>query len=119
MIQNKKHQRALTRLRVSSHKLNVELGRHSRPPVPRTERICNFCDVNEIDDEIHFMIKCKFHDEARSSLLNEIINYQYISDNLSPETLFQCIMTSKNEKVLSAIAKFIYVGFQKRDNCPG
>ena len=44
-IRNKKHQRALTRLRVSSHKLNIELGRHSRPPIPRDERVCQFCDA--------------------------------------------------------------------------
>ena len=39
-IRNKKHQRALTRLRVSSHKLNIELGRHWRPSIPRDERVC-------------------------------------------------------------------------------
>ena len=29
-VRNKRHQRALTQLRVSSHKLNIEVGKHSR-----------------------------------------------------------------------------------------
>ena len=39
-VRDKNHQRALTRLRVSSHKLNIEDGRHARPYVPRQQRLC-------------------------------------------------------------------------------
>ena len=34
-MKNKNYQRALTRLRVSAHKLNIEIGRHRRPYIPR------------------------------------------------------------------------------------
>ena len=33
-VRNKRYQRALTRLRVSSYKLNIEVGKHSRPYIP-------------------------------------------------------------------------------------
>ena len=85
-LNNKKHQRALTRLRVSSHKLNIELGRHSRPPIPRANRLCNFCNSKEVDDEIHFLTKCEFHSEARYHMFDEIQRHQHVSQNLSPET---------------------------------
>ena len=69
-LDKKKHQRAFTRLRVSSHKLTIELGRYSRPPIPRANRLCNFCNSKEVDDEIHFLTKCEFHSEARYPLKN-------------------------------------------------
>ena len=115
-LNNKKNQRALTRLRVSSHKLNIELGRHSRPPIPRANRLCNFCNSKEFDDEIHFLTKCEFHSEARYHMFDEIQRHQHVSQNLSPENLYQCVMTSKSDKVLVAIAKFTYFGFKRRDN---
>ena len=115
-LNNKKHQRALTRLRVRSHKLNIELGRHSRPPIPRANRLCNFCNSKEVDDEIHFLTKYEFHIETRYHLFDEIQRHQHISHNLSPENLYQCVMTSKSDKVLATIAKFTYFGFKRRDN---
>ena len=115
-LNNKKHQRALTRLKVSSHKLNIELGRHSRPPIPRANRLCNFCNSKEVDDEIYFLTKCEFHSETRYHMFDEIQRHQHINHNLSPENLYQCVMTSKSEKVLAAIAKFTYFGFKRRDN---
>ena len=34
------HRRAISQLRVSSHRLAIETGRHSKPPVPAADRIC-------------------------------------------------------------------------------
>ena len=41
----------ITKFRLSSHKLNIERGRYSRPKVAREERICKFC--NEVESESH------------------------------------------------------------------
>ena len=71
-VKNKNVQQALTRLRVSSHNLLIERGRLFRPVIPRGERICKFCSLNEIDDEIHFLSKCSFHDSERISLIENV-----------------------------------------------
>ena len=113
-VENKKHQRALTRLRVSSHKLHIELGRHVRPPIPPTDRLCQFCNSREIDDEVHFLITCEFHGENRNSLLADISHLCCLDWNSSPQNKFECIMKSKNKSVLAAVAKFVYNGFKKR-----
>jgi hypothetical protein len=49
---------ALTKLRVSGHKLRVETGRYSRPVIPRDQRICVRCDSARVDDECHFLADC-------------------------------------------------------------
>ena len=47
---------ALSRLRMSSHRLEVETGRWVKPvPVPLNERQCTVCHV--LEDEYHFVLE--------------------------------------------------------------
>ena len=109
------HQQALTRLRVSSHNLHIERGRHCRPITPRNERLCNFCSLDQVDDEKHFLMACKFHSAERQSLLEVIIPILKLDRESHTTELFLSIMGSKEKTVLQALAKFVYGGFQKRD----
>ena len=34
----------------------IELGRHNN--IPRNERKCTLCNLNDIEDEFHFVLKC-------------------------------------------------------------
>ena len=70
-ILNKRHQQAMARLRVSSHKLEIELGRHSRPHIPKDERLCTFYKQKEIGDEVHFLMTCDFLALERDHLFRE------------------------------------------------
>ena len=119
-VRDKNHQRALTRLKVSSHKLNIEAGRHARPYVHRQQRLCLYCDSLELDDEIHFLLRCNFHSEARYSFIRKIAEHLPVQLETVPHTeLFIDIMTSKNTDVLNAVAKFVYLEFKRRELCPG
>ena len=60
---NWKYRTALAKLRLSSHSLNIESGRHHG--VPREERKCIYCKLNDIDDEFHFTFKCPLYSELR------------------------------------------------------
>ena len=63
-----KHRRAITKLRLSSHHLNIETGRWRRPnPVPRAERRCRTCDV--VEDEYHFLFECTLYKESFTQVL--------------------------------------------------
>ena len=114
-VRNKRYQRALTRLRVSSHKLNIEVGRHSRPYIPRHQRFCLYCDTGEIDNEIHFLLKCPFHSAGRFSLLQEIVHYLPLQSKPDHRDMFINIMTSKNQMILNALGKFVYEEFKRRE----
>ena len=115
-IPNKRHQQAMARLRVSSHKLEIELGRHSRPYIPRDERLCTFCKQKEIGDEVHFLMTCDFLALERDHLFREISPLLNISDRVDTNHNFKLIMSSRNPDVLTPLGKYIHVGFQKREN---
>ena len=50
--------KCLSKLRMSSHSLEIEIGRHKNPKVPVDQRICNKCVLNVIEDEFHFLVIC-------------------------------------------------------------
>ena len=56
MLDNFKHRQAISKMRLSSHKLNIEKGRYTG--VPRNDRKYELCNKNDIEDEYHFMIVC-------------------------------------------------------------
>ena len=49
-------------------------------------------------------------------MFDEIQRHQHIGNDVSPANLYQCVMTSKSDKVLTAIAKFANFGFTRRYN---
>ena len=54
----------ITKIGESTHKLAIEIGRYSKPPVPASERFCNCCK-NKVEDEIHFVLYCPLYQEIR------------------------------------------------------
>ena len=64
--------KAIAKLRCSNHQLEIEKGRHRN--TPREERICKTCADNSIEDEDHFLLKCRLYDHLRTE-------YQIPSDD--------------------------------------
>ena len=60
----------LVKLRGGTNRLRIEKGRYTNEPV--NERLCVFCERNEIEDEKHFMLKCEAYKEAREKLWTDI-----------------------------------------------
>ena len=72
IIPDTRWMKALSKLRMSSHMLEIERGRHVKPQkLPLGQRICQRCTSNSADDEIHFLITCSYFATQRTSLLAE------------------------------------------------
>ena len=48
------YKKCLTQFRVSAHRLEIESGRYKKKTV--SERICKFCNLNTVEDEVHFYV---------------------------------------------------------------
>ena len=56
---------ALTQLRVSSHRLEIETGRWTKPnKIIRENRKCSV-----LEDEYHFMFECKLYNDLRKKYI--------------------------------------------------
>jgi hypothetical protein len=56
---------AVARFALSCHDLAIEAGRRSRPSIPRSQRLCPFCEGAEREDEQHFLLECPTYDALR------------------------------------------------------
>ena len=110
-VKNNKYRICLTKFRVSSHRLRIEVGRHQRPKLPLEQRICTFCNANEIDDEVHLVKNCQFHNEERRILLNKI---QRHFNSINHEDMLTPLVQSDCFEVQNAFGKFLYSCFYNR-----
>ena len=56
LVREFKYRNTLTKIRSSSHLLEIERGRHTKPKTPRNNRLCLNCKT--IEDERHFVMEC-------------------------------------------------------------
>ncbi|MCU7801014.1 MAG: hypothetical protein KZQ70_12965 [gamma proteobacterium symbiont of Lucinoma myriamae] len=105
-VQNNNHRIALSRLRCSAHKLVIEEGRYRN--IEKDMRLCQFCSMNILENEYHFLLVCPAYREIRKSILP---NYYC---RWPTATKFTQIMTDTQSGIIKRLAKFVYVAFEKR-----
>lgn len=59
----------LCKLILSSHSLHNQTGRFSRHRIPRKKRFCQLCNLNDLENEFHFVLKCPLYSDIRIKLL--------------------------------------------------
>lgn len=67
LLCNAKYRHTLAKIRLSSHALAIETGRHRG--IPRENRKCTLCNTNDIEDEYHFIIVCPLFNNLRNVYL--------------------------------------------------
>jgi len=108
-VTNVKHRQALSKLRISAHRLKVEEGRHQG--IEREEQYCMYCLTNgqmRVEDEFHFMIICGLYKELRMTLIQDlIITSSYES--------FVRIMQEGNTDALKQISRYVFECYVLRE----
>ena len=110
LVDNVSDKIALTRFRLSNHNLMIEKGRHQN--MNFLDRTCPFCP-GQIENEFHFLIKCKTYSKLRENLINQIkpitIGFFYPRNE---EFLFWFLL---NNPIISALtARFIRLSMDLR-----
>ena len=106
-VKVKKFRIAMTKLRVASHRLEIEVGRWARPNrVPVDERKCRHC--NTLEDEFHFLLECSLYRELR---IQYIKRYFWNRPNI---VKLKELMTSTNKRIICNLSLFIEKAFKIR-----
>ena len=80
----------LSQIRCGSLPLKIETGRYQN--LPAEERICELCDLEEVEDEIHFIFRCPLYDEQRKSLMSELTPINWTNEESETlKTLFSLV----------------------------
>lgn len=113
LVKKPQYRQAIAKFRCSSHTLEIERGRHSNPRTPVRERLCRTC--NAIEDEMHFLLKCKINQLERNAFFHEIKQLYAEFVYLDDRGKFHYIMTSHNPQCLTWLGKFLNTSFMKRN----
>ena len=113
LISNLRYRNALTRLRTSSHTLEIERGRYTIPKTPVCDRICRTYNVTE--DEIHFLLNCVEYGKMRDDFYAKVKNRYVDFIGLNENEKYSFLMTNADPYILVWLGKFIYHIFIKRN----
>ena len=87
-----------TKIRISSHALEIESGRYI--DTPRDLRICNWCKCSMgsdvVEDENHFLFECDLYASLRSKLITKLNNAPKIEQSTTSNTEFTLKIDNKN-----------------------
>ena len=108
IMKNKNFRNAIAKLRLSSHHLNIELGRHRN--IERAERKCTLCNLNDLEDEFHFTLVCPIYNDLRQQYLQK---YFHVRPSVAK---FITILNSDRLKILNNFATYIIKSFKLRQN---
>ena len=107
-MQNRKFRNALAKLRLSSHQLSIETGRHRN--IDRPNRKCTVCNLNDIEDEFHFTVICPAYEDLRKQYIPK---YFYTRPSLYK---FITLLNSTKLKLLNNLDLYVIKSFKLRDS---
>ncbi|CAB3993421.1 Hypothetical predicted protein [Paramuricea clavata] len=111
-IKDPHKRRCLSRLRVSNHDLQIEIGRYQN--IPREERLCKICNSGEVENETHLLLSCKAYEQSRANLRSSLENASSDEINLNSQTLSADLMKSTDSEIITKLSKFVYSCFKQR-----
>ena len=113
-VKDIKYRVAISKLRVSSHALEIERGRYTSPMTPVNEQLCHACQ--KVEDEFHFMMECKSNSDLCQTSINNLTTRCPNFADLSLREQFVYMFTNEDNMSLTWLGKFIYKSFQRRNS---
>ena len=112
-MKDQRYRTAITKLRASSHILEIERGWYSKPMVPSHLRMCKKC--NMVEDEEHFVTKCVININELSQLLAKVRCIFPDIDLLYTRQIFVFLMCSADKQIQKWFGRFIHQSFITRN----
>ena len=62
--------------------------------IDRQNRICRLCDLNRVEDELHFGFECPAYRIEREDMIDKLRfgNQGFVVNNIQPENLYKICM---------------------------
>ena len=91
--------------------LAIETGRYRN--VPADERLCEICNLNLVEDEIHFLCFCPRYQELRTELYQNVLSLDCLFPQYTDTEKFRILM---GDRFVKLTINLIYGAWQIRQN---
>jgi hypothetical protein len=105
VVKNKKDRGLLAKARMGTLPIRVETGRYRG--IAREERICQHCDGQAVEDEVHVLLYCNKYNDIRDKFYQTILTHIDIN-TLSDIEIMKFILANEDTKVMFASAKYLH-----------
>ena len=102
-----KLRQVICKIRISAHPLRIETDRYKKNYVNRTLRKCLYCNLNKIEDEIHFVTECPLYDTQRNDFFTEISSKCKNFYNLDNSSKFVWLFTQENLDMCKSLGCYL------------
>ena len=116
-IQNIEYRNALRDIRMSTHKLNIEVGRYENKA--RIQRLCETCILGHIESEDHFILECPTYEDIRSQFFTEMYNDLHINLKKMGTTGIKYIFEEGSLTTFKKFGKFLVTCWKIRNHTLG
>jgi len=106
-VEWRRHRVALSRLRTGSNQLAVNRLRGQLPKSERLSKYCKNLNINQVEDEYHFVMVCPLYKEIRNSHLKDVVQ------NVNTHT-FTILMYCTS--IMHRLSIFAYHGFKTHND---
>jgi hypothetical protein len=63
---------SLCKLIISAHSLRIEKARYDQYRLDRSERLCQYCSLEKIENEQHFLLECPLYNTLRHDFIEKV-----------------------------------------------
>ena len=102
--------RSIVHFRLCNTHLPIEKGRWMG--LQHNDRKCNLCNLNDIGDEFHYLLKCPYFNYERNKFIS------HVNTNSTNIFTFKKIMTDNNLNNMINLCRFIEIVLKKTKNHP-
>ena len=107
----------LSKLRLSSFKLAIVTGKWFE--TKEEERICKFCDLNEVEDETHLLLQRQNYKDLQKGLIDHLISTENINLTFGNKLeKLKLLFVSGSWGSLNALGKFVLEAYKKPTTKP-
>ena len=116
-LPNVANRKAITQLRLSAHKLEIEIGRYKvkGKNTDKKDRICQYCRSGEVESELHFIASCPNYKEERVNFYSDLVQRDEIYANLSWSRILDMMFTKNDLGALNLLGSFLRKCWGKRE----
>ena len=105
---------AISKLRLSSFKFAIVTGKWFK--LKKEERICKFCDLNQVENEARFLLQCQSYKNLWKGLVDHVISTAKINLTFGDKLeKLKLLFVSDSWSLLNVLDKFVLAPYKKRE----
>jgi hypothetical protein len=87
---------SLCTLRISAHPLRIEKARYHTNRLDRSERLCQYCSLEKIENEQHFLLECSLYNTLRHDFIEKVESHCSTFSSFDISSKFIWLLTNEN-----------------------